>query len=462
MTDTAPPEHEPPATQRQITRRLIALAWPVVGVNVLAVLALAVDTAMIGRGPAATAALTGMGYGSQLIFLLMVGMIGLTVGTVAFVARAHGAGHHERVNHILHQSTQLTLALGLFIAVMGNGIAEWLLTMLGAQGPSMDAGLAYLRPLLAGSAFSYVNLLYAAVLRGVGNTRLAFYVALFMNGLNVLFNYGLILGNFGLPALGIQGAALGTVAAQGCAAVLMFVLLKRNAVAGVRPVFALRPVDRPLARDLIRVGWPAGADMIVFNAGFLFIVGLLARVDEVAVAAHTVGLRVQALAFVPGMSVSQATGALVGMALGAGRVEEARKVIRASLVLSSGIMSTLGLLFIAWAGPIVQIFDVQPGTDLFDYAVLWMQLLGYCMPVVGIHISFAGMLSGSGATRTSLRINLWITLLFQIPASWLLGFPLGLGVLGIWVAFPIAFGIKAIWGWIEYRRGHWAKVGAQA
>jgi putative MATE family efflux protein len=456
------PQAEVPSSQRAITRRLITLAWPIIGVNVLQVLALAVDTAMIGRTVHAEAGLTGMGYGSQLIFLLMVGMIGLTVGTVAFVARAHGAGHHERVNHILHQSTQLTLALGLFIAVFGNLVARPLLWLLGADGPTMEAGLLYLRPLLLGSAFFYVNLLYAAVLRGVGNTRLAFYVALFMNGLNLVFNYGLILGNYGLPELGVQGAAIGTVVAQFCAAVLMYLLLHRDAVPGVRPNFVLKPVDRPLARDLIRIGWPAGADMIVLNAGFLTIVGLLARVDEVAVAAHTIGLRVQALAFVPGMSVSQATAAMVGMALGAGHVIEARQVVRASLVLCTGIMSLLGLLFIAWAGPIVQIFNVNPGSDLFVHAVMWMKILGYCMPVVGIYISFAGMLSGAGATRTTLRINSWVTFLVQIPASWVLGFPLGLGIFGIWVAFPTSFAIKAVWGWIEYRRGHWAKVGARA
>jgi len=449
-------------TQGDITRRLIALAWPIVGVNVLNVLAMAVDTAMVGRTPDAEAALAGMGFAAQLVFLLLVAMMGLTVGTVAFVSRAHGAGHGERVNHILHQSTQLTLALGIAVAVVGNLLAVGLLTLLGADEASMSSGLAYLRPLLLGTPFYYVNLLYAAVLRGVGNTRLAFFVALFMNGLNVAFNYGLILGHYGLPALGIAGAGIGTVCAQACAAVLMFVLLARGEVKGVRPRFRLRPVDRELGSDLVRIGWPAAADMVIFNAGFLTILGLLGRLDQVAVAAHGVGLRVQALAFVPGMSIAQATGAMVGMALGAGSVEEARRVVRASLVLCTAIMTTLGFLFIAWAGPIVGVFDIHPGTRLFEHSVTWMELLGWCMPVVGVYISFGGMLQGSGETRTPLRINTWSTLLFQIPGSFLLGFPLGLGVFGVWLAFPLAFVIKAIWATFEYRRGAWAKVGARA
>ena len=89
-------------------------------------------------------------------------------------------------------------------------------------------------------------------------------------------------------------------------------------------------------------------------------------------------------------------------------------------------------------------------------------MLGYCMPVVGLYIAFVGLLSGSGATRTTLRINSWITFVFQIPASWLLGFPLGLGVFGVWISFPVAFGIKGIWAWWEYRKDRWAKVGVRA
>jgi len=451
---------EPQSSQWQITVRLIDLAWPIVGLNVLQVLALAVDTAMVGRLAAAETALAGMGFAGQTVFLLMVAMIGLTVGSVAFIARAHGAGDTERVNHIFRQSTQLTVLLGIVVAGVGNLLAVPFLHLLGADAASMESALAYLRPLLLGTAFNYLNILFAAVLRGVGNTRLAFGVAVVMNGLNVLFNYGLILGNYGLPQLGILGAAVGTVLAQLCAAALMIFLLYRDAVPGVRPALSPQPIDRELVGDLYRIGWPAALDMVVLNAGLLTIIGLLSRVDEVTVAAHAIGLRIQALAFVPGMSISQATGALVGTALGASNVEEARRVVRASVVLCTGVMTSLGLTFVFLAGPLVSLFSVPEGTPLFDYAVIWMTLLGFAMPVVGVWIAWVGMLQGAGATRRSLRINVVTTVLCQIPLSYVLGFPLGLGVWGIWGAFPLAFAIKMVWGWVEYRRGAWARVGA--
>ena len=458
MSSPASPTKPPPSAQ-SVFKRLLDLALPIIGLNVLAVLALAVDTAMVGRLDAAEASLTGLGYATQLTFLLMVAMIGLTVGTVAFVARAHGARDEARVNHILGQSTTLAMILGVGVAVFGNLLADPLISLLGGVGESKEAALAYLRPSLTGVIFAYMSLLYAAVLRGVGNTRLPFFVSLLTNGLNVVLNYGLIYGNYGLPALGIQGAAVGTVISQAVGAFTLNALINRGVIEHLRAPLRPRAIDWVLTRDLVRIGLPAALDMLVLNAGFLSIVGMLGRIDQLAVAAHGMGLRVQALAFVPGLGVSQATGALVGQALGKADADEARRVVRASLVLTTGMMTAIAAVLWVGAPWLVSLFDVPQHTPLNDYTVMWMRLLGACMPVVGAYVTFIGMFQGSGATRISLRINVLVTLLFQIPASYILGFPMGLGAFGVWLAFPLAFVLKAMAGTWEYRRGTWAKTG---
>lgn len=448
-----------PSSPRKLFRHLVALSTPIIGLNVLNVLALAVDTAMCGRLPDAEIALTGLGFASQISWLLMVAMLGVTVGSVAMVARAYGAAEHDRVNHVLAQSMMLTIYVSLGVAVFGNLVAEDLLRLLGASDAVMASALDYLRPMLMGTIFSYTNLLLAAVLRGVGNTRLAFFVALLSNALNVVLNYGLILGNWGLPALGVQGAAIGTVCSQAVAVVVLIVMVRRGTVAHVKVPLTLSKLDRPLSKQLIRIGAPASLDMVILNASFLSIIGMLGRIDEVAVAAHGIGLRIQALAFVPGMSISQATGALVGQALGEESEAKARSVLQASLVLCTAVMSALAVLIILAVDPIVAIFDVQPGTPLGDYSVMWIELLGYCMPIVGMYIAFVGLLQGAGATGTSLRINFLATVMFQIPMSYVLGFTLGWGAFGVWVAFPLSFLVKAALGLGAYRRASWVKLG---
>jgi putative MATE family efflux protein len=304
-------------------------------------------------------------------------------------------------------------------------------------------------------------ILYAAVLRGIGETRLPFVVSLIATVVNVLVNYCLILGNLGLPGLGVLGAAIGTVVSQVLSVIVIGFLLRRGVVPPLQ--LALRPcaVDRQLARELYQVGVPAALDMVILNAAFLSVVGMMARIQELAVAAHAIGLRIQALAFVPGMSVSQATGAVVGQALGAGNVPEARQVVKASVLLCTGIMTGLAIVFVALAHPIVAIFDVAPGSLLESLSVLWIRVLGYGMPIVGVHIALAGMLQGAGATNTSLLINLVATFAIMIPGGYFLGFTLGLAELGVWLSFPLAFAVRAaVETWV-FRRGRWARVGAR-
>lgn len=453
---------DPPfGVDRVIFRRLFDLAMPIVGLNVLSVITLAVDTAMCGRLVDAEEALTALGFASQLVFLLMVAMLGLTVGTVAFVARAHGAGETSRINHVLHQSIVLTYLVSIMVAVVGNIGAPTAMEWMGAEPDVRDLGVEYLRPLLTFTVFYYLNMLFAAALRAVGNTMLPFVISIVSNLLNIVLNYGLILGRLGLPALGVEGAAWGTVIAQAVAVVLMVIILRRDVVPGMRAFLRPTRIDRPLAADLFRVGAPAALDMVILNVAFLAVVGMLARVAQVAVAAHGIGLRIQSLAFVPGLGVSQATGAMVGNALGRSDVPEARQIVRAGVVLSTTIMSTLGLALVFGAEPIMAIFDVDPATELGRYSVMWMRILGWGMPIVGVHIAFIGMLRGSGATNTSLLINVVGTVIIQVPLSWFLGFVVGWGAFGIWVAVPIAFFGRMCLGIWAYRLGGWAKAGAR-
>jgi putative MATE family efflux protein len=438
------------------------LSAPIIGLNLLAVLMLAVDSALCGRLPRADVVLAALGFAIQIIFLLMVVMLGLIVGTVALVARAHGGKATGRVDELLVQSSQLTLLVGVVVGVAGAVLAGPILAVLGASPEVEAVGVEYLQPLMLGTPCFYLTLLYNGVFRAVGNTRDPFLCALGANLLNAVLSYGLVLGNLGLPALGVFGAALGTVIAQTANAAALVVLLRRGAVPGVRLSLRPRPIDRPLAIDLFRVGWPAALDMLILNAGFLTALGMLGRIDETTVAAHGLGLRVQSLAFVPGLAIAQATGAMVGQALGAADKDRARQVARAAMLLCAAVMIVLAIGIVIAARPLVQIFDVEPNTPLELYAIEWMRVLGANMPLAAIHIALLGVLQGAGATRLSLRINVWTTFAIQIPAAWLLGFVFDLGATGVWLAFPVAFAAKALAAYVAYRRETWAVVGLAA
>jgi len=422
---------------------------------------LGVDSALCGRLPYAEQALAAMGNAIQVIFLLMVAMLGLLVGTVALVARAYGGGDTTRLNHLLVQSTQLTVLVGTVVALIGVAIAEPILLALGSTPEAAAIGADYLRPMMLGTPFFYLTLLYAGIMRGVGNTRIPFLIALGANLINAVLNYGLILGNLGLPALGVRGSAIGTVTAQFLSVVAFVIVMRRGAIPNLYLPLQVRRIDRPLATELYRIGWPAAIDLLVLNAGFLTAIAMLGRISETTVAAHNIGLRVQALAFVPGLGIGQATGAMIGQALGGANVERARAVARASLVLCFTIMTVLAIAIFLAAAPLTWIFDVAPGSTLEGYAVEWMKILGYAMPPAAINIALIGVLQGAGATRTSLRINIWSTLAIQVPLALLLGFGFGLGEIGVWWSFPLGFLAKAAMIYVSFKRERWAITGVR-
>jgi len=437
------------------------MAWPIIGLNVLNVLMLAVDSALCGRLPNSEQALAAMGFAIQVIFLLMVAMLGLIVGTVALVARAYGGGDTKRLNHLLVQSTMLTVIVGIVVGVIGALCAELILRALGAKPAVAELGAQYLRPLMIGTPFFYLSLLYSGVLRGVGNTRIPFMCALGANVVNATLNYGLILGNLGMPALGVTGSAIGTVIAQFMMMLSLVIVLRRGTIPNLKLPLHITKIDRDLAIELYRVGWPAALDMLILNAGFLTALGMLGRIDQVTVAAHGLGLRVQALAFVPGLGVGQATAAMVGQALGAGNVERAKQVANASIVLCAVIMSALGIIFIIAAHPLAQIFDVAPGTPIEEYSVEWIRILGYTMVPASVNIALMGLLQGSGATKLSLRINFWTTVLVQVPASYILGITLGWGAFGVWLGFPLGAAAKAAFNYVVFKQAKWAVTGVR-
>ena len=444
-----------------ITRQLFSLSLPVIGLNILAMLMLTVDAALCGRLPNAGTALAALGFATQIVLLLMVVTLGMIVGAVALVSRAYGAHALERVNDLLVQSTQLMVLLGVVVGIAGVTLARPLLEILGGTPDVVAVGVDYLRPLMVGTPFFCLNFLYAGILRGVGNTKVPFMCALAANVVNAVLNYALVLGHFGMPALGVTGSAIGSVIAQGGNVVALAWFLRRGKIASLRLRLRPVPIDRALAVELFAVGWPAALDMLVLNVGFLIGLAILGRIDDTTVAAHGLGLRIQSLAFVPGFGIAQATAALIGQSLGAGDIDRSRRIARASMILCTVMMSTLAIAIVLAAYPIVHIFDVQPGTSLEHYSVEWMRLLGAAMLPAGIIIALVGLLQGSGATRTSLRINVWTTFVVQIPVAYVLAFPLGLEATGVWLSFPIVFATKAIVVYATYKRERWAVVGTR-
>ncbi len=434
---------------------LARLAWPIVIVNVLNVSALVVDTAMIGALPDPEVALTGLGFATQLVYLSTVFATGIGVGTVALIARAHGAADRGRAEHLLRQAIVLTLAVSTVVAITGFAACSWLLEAFGARGPALGAALDYSQPLLLGSALSYFTQLFAAAMRGVSHASWPLTVGLVSVAANVALDYGLIFGEWGLPRLGVEGAAHGTLLSKLLSAVWLGGLLMRGNIDGLRLVPRFVRIDWNALATLLRVGGPAALDYTLLNVAYLSVVVLLGHGNASAVAAHGIGMRVLVLAFIPALGISQATAALVGRSVGAGRVDQARSVVWAGLALSLIVMVPTAVVLVPGADSLLGGFGVTSGSELQAPALLWLRVIACMLPVLGVNIVFVGMMQGAGSTGTGLLLNVIGTLFVQLPVGAWSVFVLGLGPLGAWLSLLLGFVVRAALGGWVFHANRW-------
>lgn len=452
---------EPPAAGPSIPARLRALTLPIMGMSLLGVVTLLVDTMICGRLPDAEVALSALAFSLSLLLLIMVAMLGLSIGATSLIARANGAGDHDRINKLLLQSTLLTVVVGVTVGAVLISALRPLFGALGATPEVTDAAIVYLRPMLAATPLSYLVILYNGVLRGLGNTRLPFVCSLAANVVNAVLSYGLALGAFGLPALGIIGTAIGSVICYAVNVALLIVILRNRRVGRVH--LPLRPerIDWQLARELYRVGTPAAIELTINYGTSLALIGLVGRIDAPSVAAHGIGTRIAQIAMIPAIAISMATAAMVGMTLGAGSSDRARQVVRAALRLAMVVLCALAVALVVAAGPMLRLFDIPDGSSLHDQTVLWIRINAALLVLMSLHVVFVAVLQGSGATGTSLRISLVSTVAIQIPAALLLAYPCRLGVLGVWLSPLVGMAAKVVLELATYRRGRWAVTGSR-
>jgi putative MATE family efflux protein len=429
-------------------RALLDLAWPVILANFLQVLTTTVDLIMVGRlGEASIAA---VGVGGNLVFFTQTVMIGVSSGTIALVARAFGAKSRREADHFLSQSLVAGVLLALPMVLVGTAFADAIVRPFSPTPQVQSLSAAFVSTIFLSMPFLFV--ISTAALRAAGDTRTPLIIGVIENVVNFGINYTLIFGNFGFPALGVRGAAIGTAVSYAIGAVLFVTLLARHrlriSVARERPL-----VNWPTVRRILRIGLPAAAEQFAFQVGILVWITFVVSFGEGAVAAHQIGLRIQSFAFMPGLGLSIASSALVGQNLGAHLPDRADRSAREATKMSILIMGAVAAFNFVFAPWIAYAFT-GPG-EAHDLSVLFIRLHATSIPAVGVFFTLSGSLRGAGDTRWPLYASLVGTYAVRLPLSYLLGYTLGFGILGVWIALPVEYYFRAFIIFPRFDGGAW-------
>ena len=288
--------------------------------------------------------------------------------------------------------------------------------------------------------------LSTAALRAAGDTKTPLIVGVVVNLVNFGINYTLIFGNFGFPRLGINGAAIGTSIAYTTGATLFVLLFLRHRL-GIGLHREAPLLDWGTIRRILRIGVPAATEQLAFQIGLLVWIVMVVGFGQNAVAAHQIGLRIQSFVFMPGLGMSIASSALVGQNLGARNAELADRTAREATKLSILIMGALALFNFALA-------FVGPGIA-HDLAVTFIRVHATSIPAIGLFFTLSGSLRGAGDTKWPLYASLAGTYGLRLPLSALLGYALGLGVLGVWIALPVEYYLRSVIIVRRFNGGAW-------
>lgn len=435
------------AAPRDIRRRVVSLAGPVIGENLLETLLGVVDTMLVaGLG---TAALAGVGSALQVMFFLISALSALAIGSAVLVAQAVGAASTERASQLARQSLLWSVLLSIPLALAGLLLSGPIMALFGLEPEVAQIGTEYLQVTM-GTVVVLIGLFIGGgVLRGAGDSRTPMVVTAIANVLNVGLAYALIYGHLGLPALGAVGSAWGTFIARAVALALLVGALWRGrngvSIAGPGSWWPSLPV----ARQVLRIGVPAALEQMLVSGAFFALAITVAHLGTATLAAHRIVMNALSLSFLPGIGFAIAATALVGQSVGARRIGEGAAAARIATVWAVAWMGALGAVFLVFAPQVMALFTDQP--EVIAAGAAGLRAVALAQPFWAVMFVQSAALRGTGNTTWPLLVTgagMWLT----VALAYALLQTVGGGLTVVWGAFLIVAPVTAGLHWWRFRR----------
>jgi len=453
------------------------LALPVLLQQTMSAFIGLVDTILAGRLPEAivVAALDAVGIGSYVTWFILIAMIGLGIGGQALIARAMGSGNLAESHGALGTSLVLSLIWGGMVGVLMWLGAYLLGPICGLTPAAAELLVDYVQIIAYAMPLAGFMLVGSMCLAGAGETVMPSVIAITVNVVNVFVSWALsgvdvsfgswtLVNPFSFD-LHLVGIAMGTSISYLIGAVLTLAVLLRG-VRDLRLEMSGIAVDRAIARRVIRVGTLAFFDSLMMwtaNILVLLVIGMVAAAGAIEgvpleglQGAHVIAIRWEAFSFLPGFAMGTAAGALAGQYLGAGNPRAARRAILACTGIGCAIMGVLGLVFIFGGELLTRIISTEPVH--LDEAPTLLLICGLVQVFFAISMVVRQGLRGVGDTTWMFIITTVSSFGIRLPAAWLLGVYLGMGLKGVWIGLCGEIVFRAVLTSARFVHGGWQRV----
>jgi putative MATE family efflux protein len=427
------------------------LAWPPIVGNLLFASVGVISIKAVGTlGAEAVAA---VGTGQRMVWVFQALLMAVMTGTTALVARAVGSKNMIEAAHVTRLAIGVSIALSLITTLVIVLFAEKFIGIFGLDPVAQELAVTYLTISILFIPFMAIGMVIGAALRAAGDVKTPMYIGIFTNIIAIYLLLGLVNGQYGMPKLGILGAALAMGISFTIGATIQLYLWLANKL--VVPLGKAGSFTKERLRQLITISYPAGIESFVFQFGMLSFFWIVAMYGTEEVAAYNIGVNILMLSFILGNGFSVAAATLSGQFLGASDPVAAYKSGYQAAGMTMLAMSLSGLLLAFFAEPIAWFFIQDE--EVVKFAVIFVWIFAMAQPFMALEFSLGSTLRGAGDTRSPLVITIIGLLVIRVPIAFLLYY-LEMPVQWIFATLIIDYFVKGILLITRYRSKRWMKV----
>ena len=443
-------------TDKQLIKETINIAWPAVVESFFIAFVGLVDSYMVsGLGSNAVAAI---GLTTQPKFLGLSMFFAINVSLSALVARRRGEDRKEEANRILVSGVLLILIAAVIISTALVAFAGDVIRLCGSNADTHDLATVYFKIVMGGMIFNCIQMGINSAQRGAGNTKITMRTNLASNTVNVIFNYLLIGGKFGFPALGVRGAALATVLGTVVASVMSVMSLFKKGCFVSIPFIVKNKILPSLSafKSLVRVGYSIFFEQILMRVGFMATSIMAAKMGTAAMAAHQVGMNIMGLSFSFGDGLQATAVALIGRSLGERDDALAKAYGRTCRKLGLIISIVLACVYFFGGHAIMSAFFEEP-----EIVAIGVDITRIIIVVVIFQISqviYMGCLRGAGDTGYTALASIVSVTVIRTVFSYVCGYALGFGINGVWMGILADQVSRFIFGSVRFKQGRWTNI----
>lgn len=437
-------------TAENLNRAVLLLAVPMVLEMIMESLFAVVDVfwvSRLGRDAVAVIGLT-----ESIMTLIYAVAIGISIAATAIVARRIGEKDAQAAAAAAGQIVVLGVSVSVGLGIVLGCFAPDILRLMGAEHAVVELGSDFARIMLGGNLTVFMIFLINAIFRGAGDAVLAMRTLWLANALNIVLGPLFIFGWGPFPELGVTGAAVATNIGRGVGVLYqLWHLAGHHSRVRVRLRHLVPRADQ--LRAILTTAWSGIAQLLIGTTSWIGLFKILTPFGSAALAGYTIAIRIVTFALMPAWGLANAGATLVGQNLGASKPDRAEQAIRIATRFNVVFLAIVGVLFVAFSGPLVRLFSTDAEVMAHGVRALWIVSLAFPLYAAGMCLEAA--FNGAGDTWTPTRLNFFCFWLGQVPLAWILADALQFGPMGVFIAAPISFTVLALWSAVLFRRGQW-------